>query len=81
MVRLFTVHAVPDVASQPVHPPNAEPEPGAAVSVIVVPDANAALQLLAQLRPGGALVTVPDPVPVKSTARVTPVKQTTLAVM
>ena len=81
LVRLLIVHAVPETASQPAHPPNEEPGFGAAVSVIVVPEAKAALQLFAQLRPGGALVTVPEPVPAKSTARVTPVKQTTLAVM
>lgn len=81
LVKSLIVHAVPETASQSVHPPKEDPGFGVAVIVTDVPEAKAALQLLAQLSPAGALLIVPDPVPMKSTARGMPVKQTTVPVM
>jgi hypothetical protein len=59
---------------------------GVAVKVTVVPLGNAALQVLAQLRPEGELIMVPEPLPAKFAVRTGPpepelVKQTTFAVM
>jgi fermentation-respiration switch protein FrsA (DUF1100 family) len=73
--------------SQPTQLPNNDPPLGAAVSVTVLPLANWARHALAQLTPGGELVTVPDPFPRKVTVRAGDpallllVKQTTFAVM
>ena len=73
--------------SQPTQLPNVEPVLGAAVNATAVPLAKFALQVDAQPRPGGELVTVPKPAPVKSTVSVRfeppelPVKQTTFAVI
>jgi hypothetical protein len=76
----FTVHACPDVESQPDQPPNVDPL-GVAVNV-TVPLVKCALHVVAQLRPEGELVTVPEPAPAKFTVRVGPEpKQTTFAVM
>src|SRR6266480_4051079 len=78
----FTVHACPDTESQPDQPPNVDPL-GVAVNVRVVPLGKCALHVVAQLRPEGELVTVPEPGPgEKFTVRVGPEpKQTTFAVM
>jgi hypothetical protein len=45
------------------HPANAEPAPGTAVSVTDVPDEKVALQTVLHARPAGVLVTVPVPPP------------------
>ena len=95
VVRLLIVHTNPDpdTPSQPVHPPNVPL--GAAVSVTVEPLAKLLLEqvpaVLAQLNPGGELVTVPEPVPRKFNVMLGPEpppppppeleKQTTFAVM
>ena len=81
LLRLLTVQTCPDTASHPTQLVKDEPLFGTAVSVIVVPDAKLAPHVPAQLRPGGELVTVPDPLPAKSTVKVSPEKHTTLAVM
>jgi hypothetical protein len=84
LVRLFTVQTCPDwpdTESQASQLAEDEPLLGTAVSVIVVPEAKLALHVPAQLRPGGELVTVPDPLPAKSTVKASPEKHTTLAVM
>jgi len=83
LVVRVTVHTTPsgDTASHPDQPPNDEPLLGTAVIATVVPDAKPALHVPAQLRPAGELVTVPEPLPAKSTVRVSPEKHTTLAVM
>src|SRR5262245_57527802 len=47
----------------PFHPANVEPVAGAAVKVTVVPLANEAKHVVPQEIAGGALVTVPLPVP------------------
>src|SRR2546426_295887 len=59
--------AVPE--QSPLQPVKLEPESAAAVSVTLVPCANAALQFGSQLMPSGALVTVPEPVPLLETRR------------
>ena len=70
------MHACPDVESQPDQPPNVDPL-GVAVNV-TVPLVKCALHVVAQLRPEGELVTVPEPAPAKFTVRVGPEpKQTT----
>jgi hypothetical protein len=62
---IWRVHLLPETASQPLHPPNAESEPGVAVRVTVVPLTKEAEQVLPQsLMPAGLEVTVPDPRPV-----------------
>ena len=86
LVKLFTVPIRPDNESRPNQPENVEPL-GVAVKVIVAPLAKLALQFVEQARPGGELVTVPEPPPAKSAVRVGPeapapaVKQTTFAVI
>ncbi len=81
LVRLFTVQTSPDpdTESQPVQPPNVPL--GVAVNVTVVPFVKLPLQVVAQLRPKGELVMIPEPVPTKSTVRVGPEGQTTIAVI
>lgn len=89
-VKAFTTHTGFDEGeSQPDQDPNVEPLSGVAVSVTCVPLGKLLVkQADAQLRPGGALVTVPKPPPKKFTVRVgpappppEPVKQTTFAVI
>ena len=53
---------VPVPLQAPLHPPNAEPAAGAAISVTAVPGAYDSLQSLPQSIPAGLLVTVPLPV-------------------
>jgi len=89
LVKVSTVQINPDsdTESQPSQPANLPS--GAAVRVIVLPLGMVVLHdvaVLAQLRPRGELVMVPDPVPGKVTARfgpesAAPVKHTTFAVM
>jgi hypothetical protein len=84
-VKLFMVHTVnpgPEVESQPADQPPNVPL-GAAVNITMVPLGKLVLQLVAQLRPAGELVTVPVPVPAKVTVRIgpEPVKHVTFAVM
>ena len=75
--------------SQPNQLPNFDRPVPAAVSVTGVPFANWPRHALEQIRPGGELVTVPDPLPAKVRVRISVdappppvlVKQTTLAVM
>lgn len=80
----FTVHVCPDTESQPDQLPNVDPLV-VAVSVTTVPLVKRWLHVVAQLRPAGELVTVPEPVPGKFTVRLGPelleLKQTTFAVM
>jgi len=81
-VELLLVHP-------PDHPPNDEEPTGVAVKVTEVPLAKLALQfatVLAQLIPGGELVTVPEPLPGKIIVKIgppppLPVKHTTFAVI
>ena len=61
---------VPVPVQPPLQPENVEPAAGVAVSVTDVPLANAAEQVVPQLMPAGALVTVPLPVPAFAIARV-----------
>ena len=51
----------------PLHPANAEPAAGVAVSCTDVPEAKFALHVVPQLIPAGLLVTVPEPVPARVT--------------
>ena len=53
----------------PVQPANVEPSAGNAVSVTAVPLAKLAEQVVGQLIPAGALVTVPVPVPASLTVK------------
>jgi hypothetical protein len=62
--------AVPVVQPVPDQPENVEPVVGAAVNVTNAPLLKEAEQVLPQLMPAGALVTVPVPVPVLLTAKV-----------
>ena len=80
LLRLLTVQTWPDTASHPSQLKKDEPLFATAVSVIGVPDAKLAAHVPAQLKPGGELVTVPDPLPA-STVKLSPEKHTTLAVM
>src|SRR2546429_5243268 len=52
---------VPVLLQAPLHPPNAEPAAGAAISVTAVPGAYDSVQSLPQAMPAGLLVTVPLP--------------------
>ena len=86
VVKLVTVQTNPETESQFAQLPKVELPVGAAVIVIVVPLGNVALQVLAQLRPEGELVIVPEPLPEKFAVRSgppdpEPAKQTTFAVM
>ena len=88
-VKLFILHTVnpgPEVVSQPTQPPNAEVPVAVAVNAIAVPLTKLALHVPAvdaQLRPGGELVTFPEPVPVKFTVSIGPelLRQATFAVI
>jgi len=72
----------PLVKSHPIQPPKVEPPALVAVSVTDVPLWKLALQLVAQLIPGGELMTVPVPPPAKRIVSVGPlVKQMTFAVI
>jgi phage tail protein X len=62
-----TVHCAPATASHPLQVPTVEFRAGVAVSVTAVPLANEVVQELPQLIPAGVLVTVPDPVPARTT--------------
>ena len=86
LVKLFTVQICPNTASQFPQLENVEATLAVAVSVTVVPLAKLAVHVLAQVRPEGELVVLPDPVPGKLTVSAGPpppeaVKQTTFAVM
>jgi hypothetical protein len=89
-VKLFIVQVSPEMELQPDQPPNVPR--GVAVSTTVVPVAKVPTHtppVLAQLIPAGWLLTVPAPVPAKSTVTVGPeppplvvlVKQVTFAVI
>lgn len=85
-VILGMVHIIPDGRGQVPQPPNVEGVVGVAVNVIVVPLTKPWLHvpaLDAQLRPGGELVTIPVPVPEKSTVSIGPelLRQATFAVI
>ena len=67
-VKVTTHEAVPVHA--PDHPANVEPEPATAVRVTCDPVLKLALQVVPQLIPAGALVTVPVPVPASETVSV-----------
>src|SRR5436853_457104 len=68
---IVTVHVVAvGVVAQPVKPANAEPAVGAAVRVTVESFGKSRVHVAPQLRPAGALVTVPAPVPVLLTVSV-----------
>ncbi len=55
----------------PVHPVKSESAAGAAESVTLVPDSKVALHAEGQVIPGGLLVTLPAPEPVRVTVTVT----------
>jgi hypothetical protein len=82
----LTVQTCPDTVSQFPQLANEELPLAVAVSVIVVPLAKLAVHVLAQIRPEGELVMLPEPGPGKFTVREgptppEPVKQTTVAVI
>jgi hypothetical protein len=62
LMETVQVVAVPE-HPPPLQPPNEDPLAAAAVRVTDVPVAKVAEQVVPQLMPAGALVTVPDPVP------------------
>ncbi|MBK7001894.1 MAG: hypothetical protein IPH35_18575 [Rhodoferax sp.] len=62
---------VPVPLHAPPQPAKLLPAAGVAASVTLVPLANAALHVLPQLMPAGALVTVPVPVPLLLTDKTT----------
>jgi hypothetical protein len=66
---IVTVHG-PVPVQAPLHPVNAEPALGVAVSVTTVPLTKSALHVAPQSIPAGLLVTVPAPVPARLTASV-----------
>ena len=61
-----TMHA-PAPVHAPLQPVKVAPAAGVAVSVTAVPAANDAEQVVPQLMPAGALVTVPGPAPARLT--------------
>ena len=64
-----TAHVPVPLHPPPLHPENVDPASGTAVNVTVVPLVKLPEQLLPQLIPAGALVTVPLPAPTFSTVR------------
>jgi len=64
-----TVHVPAPLHPPPLQPVNVDPTADAAVRVTTVPLPYVAEQLAPQLIPVGALVTVPLPAPIFSTAR------------
>jgi hypothetical protein len=64
------VHVPVPEQPPPLQPANTEPAAGVAVNVTAVPSVNDAEHVGAQLIPVGALVTVPEPVPVLPTVSV-----------
>src|SRR5437867_3264110 len=67
-----TVHCGPRTVSHPLQPARVDCESGAAVRTTDVPLANLAEQLAPQLIPDGVLVTVPAPLPARTTATENP---------
>jgi len=65
-----TVQFTPDKLSHPTQLPNVDVPVGVAVNVTTVPLVKFALQALEQPSPAGELLTVPVPVPAKSTVSV-----------
>jgi hypothetical protein len=63
LTSIVTVHVVIPLHPPPLHPRNDDPPVGAAVNVTVEPELNVAAQVVPQLIPVGALVTVPVPLP------------------
>jgi len=59
---IVTLHA-PVPVQPPDHPPKAEVDPGASLSVTTVPAGNEYWHDVPQLMPAGLLVTAPVPVP------------------
>ena len=55
-------------AQPPAHPTKVEPSAAVAVRVTAVPGSKLALQVCPQVMPGGLLLTLPLPVPVRVTA-------------
>ena len=66
-VTLTTQADLPEHA--PLHPSNSLPASGTAVKATTVPSAKEPLQVAPQSMPGGELVTVPCPLPLKKSAR------------
>jgi len=66
---MFTVHVALVPVHAPLQPVKVEPVVGAAVSVVLVPLAKFALQVLPQLIPLALEVTVPLPLPLLVTVR------------
>jgi hypothetical protein len=66
-----TTH-VPVPVQAPLQPANVEPVAAAAVNVTDVPAVKGCAQMAPQLMPAGALVTVPEPVPLFDTDSVVP---------
>src|SRR5207249_10215944 len=67
-----TVHCGPRTVSHPLQPARVDCESGAAVRTTDVPLANLAEQLAPQLIRDGVLVTVPAPLPARTTATENP---------
>src|SRR5689334_18787849 len=67
---MVTVQVVAVPVQEPLEPVKLEVGDGAAVRVTLVPVAKLAEQVVPQLTPAGALVTVPVPVPARVTVRV-----------
>ena len=66
---MVTTHGPVPLHPSPLHPAKAEPASGVAASVTFDPAAKLALQIAPQSIPGGALATVPVPVPTLATKR------------
>ena len=66
-----TVQVVEAVAQAPLQPSNRDWPAGAALSTTWVPSANTSEQVDPQSMPAGPLVTVPPPLPARTTVRVT----------
>src|SRR5438876_9016233 len=67
-----TVQGPVPVQPPPLQPVKVEPAAGAAVSTTGVPLAKVDEQFVPQVIPAGTLVTVPEPVPARTTASETP---------
>ena len=67
------------VQPAPLQPANVEPSAATAVSVTAVPLAKFAEQVVGQIIPAGALITVPAPVPASLTVMVADVTRTVIA--
>ena len=74
---MVTVHVLVPLHPPPLQPANVAPGSATAVSTTDAPDVKLAMQVVPQLIPAGALVTVPVPLPVAATVSTTPVPEPT----